>query len=498
MKNLSSLKACFALIFLLFSACQEDIVEDQDPLISERAEASNLSGDAWAEYHYKYMKILAKGLLYQSQNPAFRQLLYQKVGERFDGEPNVLIELLAESYGKEKLYSEVQQDFNRHDVSDQFEDGVRAFDFTDITGEQHFPHIAIPFFEEETTPKPSVRQLAKTSMPVILIENPLKETDAEPGYTLDEKGNFIQMDTMITEEYAKENEVWVLAQNERVNSLEEARALSAPVECQGRDCPPPPRPEPEPPGPCTLCPPPKPPAAPQCNDGVEENQISDDGLAIIAKKMRIVDHKESWYRLGSEIEIVVASTSGLVGAQKIWTRSSKTINDPIVGSISLPILVPQDDYGLGTIKRKDIKDGKQISINRNITYTLWLLNDPRGDVYVASFDWKAVFRNAQFPRVHDFADERADYIIWAVYEKDDVSARSTTVVWVDGISTGQGKLTFVSRDGPYETGHFTANQNSRYFPCKYNTYVLNNNKRNYFFFETARGRKTADFGYDGK
>lgn len=479
------------LFFATLLACQEDNIELLDQPIAEQDALPQMSDDAYVERHYKNMKTLAKGLLYKSQDPNFRSLLYSKVGERFDGETNVLIELLAEDYGKDKLYSEIQKEFVDHNVNETFEGGLRAFD-VDETEQQLLPHIAVAFFEDDAKLL-NVRKGSTSSTPVILIENPLKETDAEPGYTLDKDGNFIELKELVTEEFAKKNEVWVLAQNERVGSLEEARLLAngkgdEPIDkCPG--CPPNPKPNP---GPCFTCPPTYPPAL-VCNDGVVNGQIPDQGIAIKLKKLRIIHHKESWYRFGSEINMAITSTSGKSGSGNYWTLTTGVSGGGYYAS-----RVPQYTYGFGTIKRDDIKDGKQFNYNQTVTATKWDLQNSGGNYYTATYDWKAVFRNAKLPVTSDFIDARADYLVWAIYEKDIAPSRTARVNWVEPIdlASRNGFVVFTSLDSEYQGGHFSASQNNKYYPCKYNTYTLYNNKDNYFFFETERGTRSANFGYD--
>lgn len=483
MKRSLFLRVLLFSLFVSSTACQEDIaVDPEETLNIGRDRVINLSDNERAAYHYKHMKTLAKGLLYMAQNPEFRTVLYSKIDEKFDGEPNVLIELLAEAYGKEKLYQEIQQSFEQYGVDETFENGLQAFDFRETTGEQYFPHIAI-FFRDESQPNVSVRTASGNSLPVILIENPLSETDAEPGYTLDEKGNLVQMDTLVTEEYAKENEVWVLAQNERVKTIEQARTNVIPIDCDNPDCIPPPN-----------RPPNLPPSDPVgCNDGVKDGTISDDGIAIIVDRFRVTTHKESWYRGGSEVQVVVASTSGKEGAQKYWTQSLKTIDDPIVGSVSLPTIKAQADFGLAKASRTDVKNKKPINIYRNITYTGWVTSNPQGANYTAYFDWKATFRNAGFPKKADFVDKRADNIIWAMYEYDNVSRKSTTITWSESGNSGKGTISFPSRDGEYNKGVFSSDINSKYYPCYYTSFGSN-----YLYAKTKRGTRQASFSYDGK
>ena len=191
-----------------------------DDLAAERSEILNKSTDARVEYQYKYLKTLAKGILYQSRIPEFREIVYTKVAERFDEETNALIEKVADAYGQEKFFSEIHDEFESMGISENFADGLRAFDYTGVNGQKYYPQIYIHEFGQNKTIQPNGRT-TNNDLPIVAIENLEEEADAIPGYTLDEEGQFVLVDKPITEEYAREHEVWVISLNERVFSEED-------------------------------------------------------------------------------------------------------------------------------------------------------------------------------------------------------------------------------------------------------------------------------------
>ncbi len=299
------------MFFLTLSACQEDpTLTYHDSFAAERANIIKQPTNAQVAYHYKYLETLAKGILYQSQNQTFRDIVYNKVAEEFDGETNALIEKIADAYGREKLMTEIQASFKSHGLSEVFENGLRAFDFTGINGQKRYPQIYIHEFDAKVISEINGRMAGK-SVPVVAIKDLEEETEAIPGYTLNEKGDVVLMDELITEEYAKNHEVWVISINERVSSDEQIAAkLKEKSQPQARVQP------------CALS---AQALAGNCNDGripvptqppliPIASEIPDAGIEVRCRSLRITSHKESWYRGGSEVGIATTATTGAPGA----------------------------------------------------------------------------------------------------------------------------------------------------------------------------------------
>lgn len=75
-----------------------------------------------------------------------------------------------------------------------------------------YPQIYIPFYEEL---KSEGKLNVKT--PVFVFYTDENENDLYEGYILSKKGMLSKLDYLISEEYARNNEVWVFSINERVD-----------------------------------------------------------------------------------------------------------------------------------------------------------------------------------------------------------------------------------------------------------------------------------------
>lgn len=489
MKKLLPIVACF--VFLFFLSCQDDLVlENKDPIASERAAIIDQPLNAQAEYHYKHLGTLAKGLLYQSQNSLFREHLYSKVSEKFDGETSVLIDILVDSYGREKFYSSVKESFNEHNIRENFDDGLRAFDFRGINGQQYFPHVYIPFFEEDSG-KELVARRDKSKPPVVVIEDPIEETDAIPGYTLNAEGEVVKLDFLITEEYAEKNEVWVIAFNEHVRSAEDFEKITSQKPFSygpnngrivARDL------------------------DKNCNDGrtagvlPDPEFVHDDGIDVIAKGLTITSRKESWYRGDSEIEMELTATEGTPGAIRLWGQIFEYQDTP-TGTVIAPKAVIEVNHVIAKLSKKVIKKRRYTSVYVNLTHTGWSVHDRRATPTARSawIGWKTILRNADVGNGGDVEDPRADYILWVGHERDygfTVSRKRATINWTDEGVNRSGYITYQSRNSEYRADYFDINVNSQHYPCGQSTFDPSNNPSGTFYFDTERSANTAVFDFD--
>lgn len=125
----------------------------------------------------------------------FKDFLYDEVEKQFDGDYNVLIDvLLAHSADP----SAKELDFSKRAA-------VAMHD------QETYQQIFIPFFEELKT-----KEILGTKEPILVFHTPDETVREYPGYTLNDKGTLQEVDFLISEEFAMNNEIWVISPNERV------------------------------------------------------------------------------------------------------------------------------------------------------------------------------------------------------------------------------------------------------------------------------------------
>jgi hypothetical protein len=139
--------------------------------------------------------VLAKEVLRKSEIPEFRNLVYEFVGKKFDGDHNVLFSTLESQNAKSR--TKIDSDFISLIAENQNnENGLQIY---------------IPNFEENLN-----KRLDGSNQQIILVfqefDESIKEVD---GFKLvgDE---LIKLDFKITEEFANDHEIWVLGYNERI------------------------------------------------------------------------------------------------------------------------------------------------------------------------------------------------------------------------------------------------------------------------------------------
>jgi hypothetical protein len=175
-------------VFLLgFNSCERDrdFVEDE---LSVKAETSDIDTE---------LLNLSESVLGVVNNQEFRDKVYERVSSKFDGDYNALFETLRSDMNPITL------------KSTGFQKSMNYFNARSL-----FPQIYIPHFEDLK----ASGKLNKES-PVVLIYTDEKESGSYPGYRIDEKGQLTKLDFLIDEEYAKNNEVWVISINERVDEV---------------------------------------------------------------------------------------------------------------------------------------------------------------------------------------------------------------------------------------------------------------------------------------
>ncbi len=137
-------------------------------------------------------------LAYINSDLDLRDFVYKQIERKFDGDFNV-------------LFGIVEEEINQNYQSKKGEINLSLDFFKD---KKLFPQIYIPNYEELKK-----RKILGKENPAILFYIDEIETGEYPGFKLNKKGELIEMDFLLTENYANNNEVWVISINERVDEF---------------------------------------------------------------------------------------------------------------------------------------------------------------------------------------------------------------------------------------------------------------------------------------
>ena len=244
MKKMTYPRWSFVLVVLILSSCQES------GLIAPREEivADNLKDIEFAQDN---LKLYAQSVLAMQNESGFRADLYAAVEEAFDGEKNVLFKTLMDDSKNPK---------NARSLKDNLQQlsSTALTAFNNIEGYNYYPQVYIPFYEELKT----AGKLGKSEPKVIVYTHNLPNSEY-PTYTLNSDGSLTEGQS-VSEDFAKENEVWVVSISERVDD----------------------------------------------NGAVKEEIDSDNGRTqgvsfpnARFQTMKITSHKEEWVAGGSEVSI---------------------------------------------------------------------------------------------------------------------------------------------------------------------------------------------------
>jgi hypothetical protein len=195
-------------IVLTLNACQESIeVQKQDDPIELQSQESQ---KAYAKNH---LRVLGQAAIGIAKEPEFREILYPEIEKQFDGDYNVLFETMVNST-IDNVSTGARMAMSLK-TEDNFYDALDAF--KGIAGTDYYPQIYIPFYEElkEKQTNTNARVLSTDTDPVIVLFSGDDSQDVFPGYKLNDDGELEETDFMVDEEYAMNNEVWVISLNER-------------------------------------------------------------------------------------------------------------------------------------------------------------------------------------------------------------------------------------------------------------------------------------------
>ncbi len=190
----------YLFVFVCFVSCSthEDVVEN--PLNTLQPDTDDI---AYAKKHLKVLGEFASELA--NTDNSYRNLIYNEVEKRFDGEYNVLFQTIDSILFSDKVpYSIARTETESYKVA------LKAF--LNKEGINYFSQIYIPFYEElqKRKAKPNYQQKS----PVIILLAGDSQQDVFEGYQL-EDGKFDKTRFLIDESYARNHEVWVISLNER-------------------------------------------------------------------------------------------------------------------------------------------------------------------------------------------------------------------------------------------------------------------------------------------
>lgn len=218
MKNLRISKKFLAIV----TACLSLSVFSCKDELSNLPSSNQVISDPF-KYTLDNLTTIGKGVLHSSKNNDFRKMVYAEIEKRFDGDEDVLIKTLEENANKMNisLIQNIAKSMrNISDVRVNAETALKAF--SNIEGNEYYPQVYIPFFEE-------LKKNGKigTSNPTIVIFNGDSKGSKQngvPGYIVDNDGSIKQI-ANVKEDYAKNNEVWVISLNERTVKTKEGIKL---------------------------------------------------------------------------------------------------------------------------------------------------------------------------------------------------------------------------------------------------------------------------------
>ena len=170
----------------------------------------------------RYLDYLSLGLIGFSEDEKFKEILYKEIQKRFDDDYNVLINTLIE-----------ECKINGIDLIQEMENYIylnyqETIDFNSILNKCKikglYPQIYIPIFEVIEKNRLTIDSL-RGKTPVILADRVSKNKNPFYQGKHFNRKNMRTEDLMVNEEYAQNNEVWVVAFNERVDENGKRKSL---------------------------------------------------------------------------------------------------------------------------------------------------------------------------------------------------------------------------------------------------------------------------------
>lgn len=141
---------------------------------------------------------LIKAVAQLSKDNSFKNDITLKVANKFDGDYNVLLKDIDKN--KRDALSTILAEFQNKGL---------------------YPQIYIPNFEEKQVLAKSRASLVPSSNKRVYVVNALDALDSQEyfnAYYIDNNNKLVAANFQIDEDFANNNEVWVISNNERVNS----------------------------------------------------------------------------------------------------------------------------------------------------------------------------------------------------------------------------------------------------------------------------------------
>ena len=429
-------------------------VEDQKPPAQIAPQTQSVPGLPKANINPKSLKsdlsTLAKGLAGVSVNKGFRQIIYDRVEETFDGDYNVLLEVLDKSATAKglKFQKEAEQFLDENGEPGRFSTALNRLNVTampDISLEK--PQIFIPYYTELKE-----KGVIGLGVPTLVIFDGDESKTEVQGYKINPAGKLIALPKLINEAYAKENEVWVVSLNERQTLVPQPIDDDLPNNPDDGD------------GEYT-------PVPIVCNDGNDDGgDPLPEGIEVFLKNLRVTCHKESWLNGGSEVFINLTSAYG--------TGYDPETGEPFEIVWRMNAWPIDYDDGLARV----LKNLTRTEVDQKNTYygpfgltgITQKLYDSQGNL----LEEEVLQWGTKKPWMLNFDDQRGDHIYYVIYELDnglgafDFQEISTTI---PPFNTFTVKLNYQSANNPYDYGSFSWYKNGgpegvAPYPCDYSSY----------------------------
>lgn len=188
-----------------------------DKTFEEAIPITSQSAQNQIEYANKQLRQITEGIAVLAKDKDFVSFVQTEAKKKFDGEYEVLIQNLQRN-------SAWKQKMNLPMIND----ALNAF--KNIDGANSYPQIYIPKFQHEEDMKEEKNYTSSASNAeeeqIVYIyysgdsevDSSTNENDSYAGYVFDSTTNQLVYWGMVNEEYANDNEVWVISINESVGN----------------------------------------------------------------------------------------------------------------------------------------------------------------------------------------------------------------------------------------------------------------------------------------
>ncbi len=196
------------MLLAIFASCSKDEYKDSmnEPEINVVDNQQVLQNN---------LNLLTTGIIGVSDNLEFRDIVLSEANKTFDGEYNVLLSTVIEKCKANgvNLSSSVNTYYKSRGLEANFDDLVASF--ADFRGMSFFPHIYVPVLSNESK-KAAILKSASV-LPVVVTD--VIDENIQGAIAGNLKG--LKATIEVDEVFASNNEVWVVALNERVNEIGE-------------------------------------------------------------------------------------------------------------------------------------------------------------------------------------------------------------------------------------------------------------------------------------